>query len=137
MTITYGEWAGALLGSLGVSNCQNNLVVVVAWETTEYTAASWNPLATTYPMPGSTRFNSAGVRNYGSLGQGLEATTSTLRLPGNGYESILAGLAACADPMATGQAINASLWCRGCSGGAYVTAIIPAVQQYYDQYAGR
>jgi hypothetical protein len=112
-------------------------VVVVAWETTEYTSASWNPLATTYFLPGSTRFNSAGVRNYLSLGQGLEATTATLRLPGNGYESIVGGLASCADPMATGQAINASQWCRGCSGGGYVTAIIPAVEQYYDQYAGR
>lgn len=137
MTITYGEWAGNLLGALGMSACRNNLVVVVAWETTEYTAAGWNPLATTLYLPGSTKFNAAGVRNYLSLGQGLEATTATLRLPGNGYESILGGLAACADPMATGEAINASQWCRGCSGGRYVTAIIPAVEQYYDQYAGR
>jgi peptidoglycan hydrolase CwlO-like protein len=137
MTITYGDWAVHLLSALGVSGCQNNLVLVVAWEVSEYTQASWNPLATTYWMPGSTTFNSAGVKNYASLDQGLAATVGTLRKGGHGYEAILSDLAACSDPTTTGRAVNASDWCRGCAGGTYVTAIIPSVEAYYSSYANR
>ena len=137
MTITYGEWAGDLLDRLGVPPCQNNLVLVVAWETAEYTQASWNPLATTYPMPGATSFNPVGVRNYRSLDQGLTATAATLSRPGFGYEAVLLDLASCADPMTTGEDVNASQWCRGCAGGTYVTAIIPSVEAFYNSFAGK
>jgi len=137
MTITYGEWAGHAMGALGVSGCQNNLVLMVAWEVSEYTQASWNPLATTLWMPGATTFNSAGVKNYMSLEQGLAATVGTLHKSGHGYEAILSNLASCSDPMTTGLAVNASDWCRGCAGGNYVTAIIPSVEAYYSSYANR
>ena len=137
MTITYGEWAGHAMGALGVSGCQDNLVLMVAWEVSEYTQASWNPLATTLWMPGATTFNSAGVRNYTSLGQGLAATVGTLHKSGHGYEAILSNLASCSVPMTTGLAVNASDWCRGCAGGNYVTAIIPSVEAYYSSYANR
>jgi len=137
MTISFGDWAGHAMGALGVSGCQNNLVVMVAWEVSEYTQASWNPLATTLWMPGATTFNSAGVKNYGSLEQGLAATVGTLHKSGHGYEAILANLASCSDPMTTGLAVNASDWCRGCAGGNYVTAIIPSVEAYYSSYANR
>jgi hypothetical protein len=36
----------------------------------------------------------------------------------------------------TAQAINASNWCRGCAGGAYVTGLLPAVESDYRTYAG-
>lgn len=137
MTISFGQWAEALLGRLRAPLCRNDLVVVVAWETAEFTAATWNPLATTYSIPGASTFNSAGVKNYASLEMGLDATVGTLEKTGLGYEAILADLAACSDPMVTGWAINASRWCRGCAGGRYVVAIIPAVETYYDRYAGR
>ena len=81
--------------------------------------------------------NSAGVRNYLSLGQGLDATMATLQKPGFGYDAIRSNLSACVDPMVTGQSINASSWCRGCAGGNYVLAIIPAVEAYYSSYANR
>jgi hypothetical protein len=109
---------------------------MVAWQTAEYTQARWNPLATTYPMPGSTVFNSAGVRNYASLSQGLEATRLTLRSAGYGYGAILSDLAASADPLTTAQAINASSWCHGCANGRYVVGLVPAVEAYYSRYAG-
>jgi peptidoglycan hydrolase CwlO-like protein len=137
MTITFGRWAEYLLQRLQAPQCRSNLVLVVAWETAEFTAATWNPLATTYSIPGATLFNSAGVKNYASLDMGLDATEGTLRKPGLGYEAILSDLAACSDPMVTGWAVNASRWCRGCAGGRYVVAIVPAVEAYYDRYANR
>jgi peptidoglycan hydrolase CwlO-like protein len=136
MTLTYGEWGSAFLTKIGAPVTRNNLVVMVAWQTAEGTLATWNPLATTYNMPGATPYNSVGVRNYTSLDQGLEATMRTLQVPGHGYGEIVSGLKSAAKPMDTGNAINASDWCRGCAGGSYVVGIIPAVEEYFDKYAG-
>ncbi|HJP64932.1 MAG TPA: hypothetical protein VKA30_01355, partial [Actinomycetota bacterium] len=135
MTISFGEWAVEFLRKLAVPACQNNQIAVVAWETAEYTSATWNPLATTYAMPGATTFNSAGVRNYRSLQQGLDASASTLYLgaSSHGYGDIIAGLAGCAAPEVTGTAIAASDWCHGCAGGNYVTGLIPAVEASFGR----
>jgi len=133
--MSFGQWAGYFLRKIHAPVQRNNLVVMVAWEAAEYTTARWNPLATTYPMPGSTTFNSSRVRNYVSLAQGLEATWRTLRHSGYGYEAILADLARNAESMTTAKAINASRWCRGCANGGYVVDLIESVEQYYDHYA--
>lgn len=133
--LTFGQWASYFLRAIRAPVERNNLVAVVAWEAAEYTTARWNPLATTYYLPGSTQFNSSRVRNYVSLQQGLEATIKTLRHAGYGYEAILADLARNADPMTTAEAINASRWCRGCANGGYVVDLIPSVERYYDRYA--
>ena len=127
---TYGAWAGAFLNTMGVSGCHANMVAVVSWQVAEFTQAAWNPLATTYPMPGSTLFNGSGVRNYVSAGQGLEATRLTIRggMDRYGYGRIVSSLAACADAMTTARAINASSWCRGCAGGTYVVGMVPKVE---------
>ena len=116
---------------------QNNLVVMVAWQSAEGTTATWNPLATTYSMPGATDFNSVGVKNYTSLQQGLQAIARTLEAPGHGYEQIIAGLQASSDPTVTAGAINASDWCHGCSGGKYVIELVPVVEQYFSKFASR
>lgn len=139
MTVTFGDWAGHLLDTLKAPQCQDNLVALVAWETAEYTQASWNPLATTYPMPGATNFNSVGVKNYRTLDDGLSATVGTLRkgAASYGYGDILGDLGLCATAMSTGGAINASSWCRGCANGTYVVALIPVVEAYYEQYASK
>jgi peptidoglycan hydrolase CwlO-like protein len=136
MTISYGEWAHAFLGSLGAPATRRNLVVVVAWEASEGTMATWNPLATTHAEPGSTFYNGSGVRNYISKDQGIHASIATLQRPGHGYEPITSNLRAGSESMRTGRAINASDWCRGCAGGSYVVGFIPAVERYYDRYAG-
>ncbi len=135
--ISFGRWAEAFLSYVHAPVARNNLVVIVAWQTAEYTEARWNPLATTYRMPGSTTFNSSRVQNYVSLKQGLDATTRTLRRAGYGYEAILADLARDADPMTTARAINESRWCRGCADGEYVIGLIDAVEKYYDEYASK
>lgn len=134
---TYGAWAGAFLSTMGVSGCHSNMVAVVSWQVAEFTQAAWNPLATTYPMAGSTLYNSAGVRNYVSAGQGLEATRLTIRggMTQYGYGRIVSSLSACADPMTTARAINASSWCRGCAGGTYVVGMVPKVEANYSTYA--
>jgi len=134
MPISFGRWAALLMPRLGAPACTDNLIVTVAWETQEYTQARWNPLATTKDMPGATDFNTTGVKDYRSLGQGLDATRLTLEDGATswGYDAVLASLRSCADPMATARAINASAWCRGCSDGGYVTALIPAVQAFYQ-----
>ena len=122
---------------MGVSGCHSNMVAVVSWQVAEFTQAAWNPLATTYPMAGSTLYNSAGVRNYVSAGQGLEATRLTIRggMTQYGYGRIVSSLSACADPMTTARAINASSWCRGCAGGTYVVGMVPKVEANYSTYA--
>ena len=134
--VAYGAWAGLFLRTVGASRCQANLITLVAWQYSEFTQAEWNPLADTLAMPGSTTFNSAGVQNYTSLDQGLQATRYTLiNGAGLGYGAILSELAACAEPMSTARAINASMWCWGCVGGAYVINDIPKVEANYDLYA--
>lgn len=134
--VSYGAWAGLFLRAVGAPGCQANLITLVAWQYSEFTQAAWNPLADTLAMSGSTSFNSVGVQNYVSLDQGLQATRFTL-VNGSafGYGAILADLAGCADPMSTARAINASMWCRGCAGGAYVVNDIPKVEANYDLYA--
>ena len=129
--VTWPEWAALLLPRIGAPACPNNVVSVVAWAAQEGTVAGWNPLATTYEMPGSTRFNSVGVRNYVSLDQGLDATVLTIEggLVDHGYGAIVAELQRCAPPMATARAIRASHWCYGCAGGRYVTGMIRAVSR--------
>jgi peptidoglycan hydrolase CwlO-like protein len=136
MTISYGEWAQAFLDSIGAPVIRDNLVAVVAWEASEGTQATWNPLATTMPMPGATVYNDHGVRNYQSMRQGIEAVIKTLGRPDHGYEKILDRLERGVKAMETGKAINASDWCRGCTNGQYVIGIIPAVEKYYEDYAG-
>ena len=136
-SVTYGEWASLLLQQLGAPACQNNLTALVSWQAAEFTQAGWNPLATTYDMPGATSFNSVGVRNYASLADGLQATVATLRggSVSYGYDWILYRLGQCADPTVTAGAINASMWCHGCAGGTYVTGLIPRVEADYQLYA--
>jgi hypothetical protein len=131
----FGKWATAFLGELDDPVTRNNLVVIVAWQTAEFTSAKWNPLATTYPMPGATTYNSSGVRNYVSLAQGLDASRLTLSRFGYGYESILVNLKRSADPMTTAESIRDSSWCGGCADGQYVVDLIPSVEKYYDSYA--
>lgn len=136
MTIGYGEWAASFLSTLGAPGGRENLIAMVAWETAEGTEATWNPLATTKDMPAATTYNSHGVKNYVSRGQGIEASILTLKLPNRGYEPVLARLRDGSDAMKTAEAIRGSLWCSGCAGGTYVVGFIEAVRRYYDRYAG-
>ena len=137
--VSFGRWAELLLSRLGAPICQDNLIAVVAWESSEGTAAAYNPLATTHDFAGATDFNSVGVKNYPSLGDGIQATIDTLVLgsPTYGYGAVLTSLSACAPAESTGAAINASSWCRGCAGGMYVVNVVPLVRADYERFATR
>jgi hypothetical protein len=137
--VTYGHWASRFLREMRVPRCSENKVVVVAWEVNEGTAAVWNPLATTYDMPGATKYNSHGVRNYVSFGQGTDASRLTIERGYTiyGYGEIVRRLDRCAPPMKTARAIKRSSWCSGCTGGRYVTGLIRQVKADYGIYADR
>ena len=98
-----------------------------------------NPLATTRDMPGATDMNTVGVKHYTSLRQGLDASRDTLLLGAEsyGYGAIVASLRECASAEVTARAINASAWCRGCVGGAYITGLLPIVRASYAEHAVR
>ena len=133
VTLTWPQWAALLLDRLSAPRCANNLIAVVAWADQEGSTASWNPLDTTYDEPGATLYNSVGVRNYVSLQQGLDATVATLAegATTNRYGAIVADLRGCTPPVVTATAINASNWCRGCTGGEYVYSVLPSVIAAY------
>jgi hypothetical protein len=111
--IPFGSWPGMFLHSLSAPTCAKDMVLVVAWESIEFTMARFNPLSTTYPMPGASDFNSVGVKNFTSLNQGIQATVRTLyqSAPALGYGPIVADLRRCADPKVTAEAINQSMYC--------------------------
>lgn len=137
--VTYESWARMFLDSVGAPECGENLLTVVSWETAESTQALYNPLATTHVMDGATSINDAGVKNYVSLDQGLEATRETLQDDSStfGYGAIVGSLQACATADVTASAVRDSAWCRECAGGAYLTSLIPVVRADYAEHAAR
>lgn len=68
-----------LLTNLGAPTSKENLKFLYAWRQSEGKAGRYNPFNTTHKLPGSTNFNSVGVKNYASLEDGLDATLKTLR----------------------------------------------------------
>ncbi len=137
--LTFERWATAFLGALGAPVCDQDLVLVVTWETAESTMARYNPLATTYALPGATFFNTVGVKDYVSFAQGVEASRDTL-LGGSasfGYAAVVGALRACAPATVTAMAIRDSAWCRGCGAGAYVLGLLPEVRASWADHASR
>jgi hypothetical protein len=105
------RFATDLLNRLGMPQTQENLRAMVAWQTAEGAAASFNPLATTRYAPGATDSNSVGVKNFRSYEQGLQTTIDTLR---NGlYGNILAALRNGNSATRVAQAIADSPWGTG------------------------
>lgn len=79
-----------LLENLGAPISDENMKFMYAWRQAEGKGGIYNPFNTTWNLPNSTTMNSAGVRNYTSLEDGLVATIKTLK---NGrYDCIVNGL---------------------------------------------
>lgn len=114
---TREDFAGLLLHALDAPVTKRNLISLVTWMEGENTEAAFNPFATKQSMPGSTAFNPQGVRNYGSLADGVEATRRTLdygmRHGLYGYDRIVRRLRANAMPRRTLRAVKASAWGTG------------------------
>ena len=78
-------WSGARV-------TPENLRLLEAWQRAEGGDARWNPLNTTFDLPGATNYNSVGVKNYPRATWGVCATALTLT---NGrYAGILGALQA-------------------------------------------
>jgi hypothetical protein len=113
--------------------------VIVAWETAESTSARFNPLATTFVVPGGTVTPTSRVQSYGSFAQGVDATRHTFlsEMGYYNYASVVDDLLSCATADVTAAAIRDSYWCRGCAKGYYVINQLPAVRQDWAGHASR
>lgn len=105
---TREDFARALCAQMGWATSQQNLDALVAWQSAENTEAAFNPLATTEGWANATDFNSAGVKDYASLDDGLAATKATLT---NGlYGAVIASFSMQQPAAVTGAAVDASPW---------------------------
>ncbi len=99
-----------LLKKLGLPVTAANLKFLDAWQKAEGGSPD-NPFNTTEPGAGATTFNSAGVKRYPSMQEGLDATAKTLALPA--YQSIRDALARGNDAHACAVALAGTPWGTG------------------------
>jgi peptidoglycan hydrolase-like protein with peptidoglycan-binding domain len=87
---------------------KNTLTFFFAWRKAEHGACAFNPFATTQPYGASTKFNTAGVRNYQSEEDGIAATIKTLL---NGYYTDLVNrLRSDLDPIEIASSLDLNIW---------------------------
>ena len=86
------EFYKEVLSCVGAKPTTGNMSFMYAWRQAEGGTASNNPFNTTMKMPGATLYknSSAGVKNYKSEEEGIEATCKTLKL--SYYTDIVNGL---------------------------------------------
>lgn len=86
------EFYKKILTCIGAKPTKGNMSFFYAWRQSEGGTASNNPFNTTMKMPGATLYknSSAGVKNYKSEEDGIEATCKTLKL--SYYTDIVNGL---------------------------------------------
>ena len=137
--VTYKRFALALLSALGAPTCDNNVHLVVSWETAESTDSSFNPLATTYWLPGAMTYGKSSIKFYSSFAQGIQASRDTLIASPDSYNyaPIVDDLLTCAPAERTANDVRASEWCHGCTGGAYLVAVLPVVRQDWRGHESR
>lgn len=116
------EFAKALLAKAGISANSSNISALTTWMHWEGGTANnaFNPLNTTLDAPGAGLFNSAGVKTYGSLQQGVDATYNTLTgrdASGRGYTTILNDLKSGVSLQQFSSDVNASSWGTHIGGG--------------------
>lgn len=124
--VTRYDWMVVFLRRVDSQFTDEQKIAALAWSGAENTQAKWNPFATTWDKPGSTDFNSVGVKNYVDWTQGLQATMDTLGLSGHGYGLIRVAFKSpelTADDIV--RAIGASDW--GTS-GTLMRQLVPQVQ---------
>lgn len=117
MSYTRGQFARALLPKVGAEATTHNMRAMMAWMQAEGDAGRFNPLNTTHSMPGATNFNSVGVKNYKTFGDGVAATAKTLNYGADrglyGYRPIRHALHANLPARRTLFAVERSQWGTG------------------------
>lgn len=103
----------AILRAIGAPVTGNTLALIYAWRQTEGGKATYNPFNTTWKKPGSTLYgkNTAGVQNYLTPQDGVDATVQTLTMAR--YAPIVALLQADTPPREVAAKILASSWGTG------------------------
>lgn len=130
--VTRAEWIAAFLAEgEGFPDTPENVIAVLTWIRSEWgnaapVHATWNPLNTTLSLPPQSDYNSVGVKNYESFGQGVTANARTLAL--SYYPAIRAALHAGNNANSTINAIRESPWGSKPNAGtlAYVRANLAA-----------
>jgi hypothetical protein len=114
----------AVLVGIGAVPNPTNVRALVLWGKTEGGGGRNNPLNTTMPMPGDSRFNPVGVRNYPDERTGVQATIKTLNLD---YYVGVRGALRAGSMQDIYDAIHGSPWCgRCCQKGQYPIAFAEA-----------
>ncbi len=111
------QWAYLFIEGLGYQPTFERVHAITAWAAAENTQAAYNPLATTYAVYGATDFNSANVRNFVTLSDGLAASLLTI---GNGLYTKIFDAIYSNSSLAIANAIDSSPW--GTHGVAEVLA---------------
>lgn len=101
----------AILAGIAAPVSENALTFLRAWRQAEGGKATYNPFNTTWKKPGTTDYNSRGVKNYPDPATGLSATVKTL-LAGS-YTGIVDALRSGAPPSKAASALRASPWGTG------------------------
>lgn len=113
-----GEFANRVVKGLGATVTLHTRRAMQAQLQTEGGDAKYNPFNTTQKMPNSTRYNSAGVQNYATPQEGIQATVKTLHYKEHGYEKIINYLKANKSAVDICKAIAESDWGTGEAIGA-------------------
>jgi murein DD-endopeptidase MepM/ murein hydrolase activator NlpD len=116
------QFAKALLDKAGIKPTDTNITALTTWMHWEGGTKNnaFNPLNTTYDIPGAGNFNKEGVKTYGSLQQGVDATYGTLTgqsADKRGYTAILNDLKNSASLDQVVSDINHSSWGTHIKGG--------------------
>jgi hypothetical protein len=124
MAIPSRRWQDLVLVGIGAIPTPTNRRALVLWGRTEGGGGRNNPLNTTMPAPGDSKFNSAGVRNYPDEDTGIRATIRTLQLR---YYVAVVGALRRGTLQDIYDAIHRSPWCgRCCQHGQYPAAFAAA-----------
>jgi hypothetical protein len=137
MTTTREDFARALLIEIGAHPTKPKLQALVAWMQAEGHGGAFNPLNSTQEMPHSTVFNSAGVKNYMGVLEGVIATAKTLNYGADrglyGYKPIRRRLRkwlVLNRAKKVLEAVEASKW----GTGGLALECLPEVKQSWDLY---
>lgn len=102
------EFYSEILQGIDAPVTKNTLTFFFAWRDAEHGACAFNPFATMQPYGRSTKFNTAGVRNYESAEDGIAATIKTL-LNGR-YTDLLTRLRTDLDPLEIAASLDLNIW---------------------------
>lgn len=114
------EWAKAMLKALGAPVKEDSIDALKTWARFEgghfRNTAVYNPLNTTYSMPGASSMNKVGVKAYKNWDDGIKATVETLtgkRAEERGYTAIVEALRKGASKDDILAVVNKSAWVHG------------------------